>query len=110
MANSSSHPNSASLKIVIYTLYWENYGAHDWYGEGECPQHWKAKSGSTYMTDVSVAAAVTGEVPAIVKNLMAKYEHYNDYSEEYVIDWVIAGANEIHNHYESWEEPYIRHI
>jgi hypothetical protein len=22
---------------------WENYGAHDWSGEGPCPQHWKAK-------------------------------------------------------------------
>jgi hypothetical protein len=26
----------------------ENYGAHDWDGEGECPQRWKFKGGSEY--------------------------------------------------------------
>ena len=26
----------------------ENYGAHDWDGEGECPQYWKMKGGEDY--------------------------------------------------------------
>lgn len=34
--------------FVIYTQYQENYGAADWDGTGECPQHWKNKGGSAY--------------------------------------------------------------
>jgi hypothetical protein len=26
----------------------ENYGAHDWDGQGECPQRWKFKGGEDY--------------------------------------------------------------
>ena len=34
--------------FVIRTQFMENYGAHDWDGTGECPQHWKFKGGSEY--------------------------------------------------------------
>ncbi len=34
--------------IVIDTQFMENYGAHDWDGQGECPQRWKMKGGSSY--------------------------------------------------------------
>ena len=37
------------MKLVIQTQYKENYGAHDWNGEGECPQYWKFKGGETYV-------------------------------------------------------------
>ena len=37
------------MKLVIYTQFRENYGAHDWDGEGECPQRWKYKGGDTYV-------------------------------------------------------------
>lgn len=30
---------------VIHTQVYENYGAHNWDGQGECPQYWKAKGG-----------------------------------------------------------------
>ena len=36
------------MKILITTQYMENYGAHDWNGQGECPQHWKFKGGQDY--------------------------------------------------------------
>ena len=35
--------------IVVETQYRENYGAHSWDGEGECPQYWKNKGGETYI-------------------------------------------------------------
>ena len=35
--------------LVIDTQYMENYGAHDWDGQGECPQYWKMKGGEEYM-------------------------------------------------------------
>jgi hypothetical protein len=36
-------------KLLITTQVYENYGAHDWDGVGECPQYWKAKGGSDYV-------------------------------------------------------------
>jgi len=36
------------MKLLITTQYMENYGAHDWDGEGECPQYWKFKGGQDY--------------------------------------------------------------
>jgi hypothetical protein len=36
------------MKLFITTQYMENYGAHDWNGEGECPQYWKMKGGDDY--------------------------------------------------------------
>ena len=35
--------------LVIDVQYKENYGAHDWNGEGDCPQYWKFKGGDTYL-------------------------------------------------------------
>ncbi len=34
---------------IVTTQYRENYGAHQWDGEGECPQYWKNKGGDTYI-------------------------------------------------------------
>jgi len=36
------------MMFVIRTQFMENYGAHDWDGQGECPQRWKYKGGSEY--------------------------------------------------------------
>ena len=41
----------ARLRLVIETQCRENYGAHDWDGQGTCPQYWKYKGGSTYVLD-----------------------------------------------------------
>jgi hypothetical protein len=43
------------MKVIIYTQYRENYGFHDWDGEGECPQYWKNKGGDSIIviTDIS---------------------------------------------------------
>jgi hypothetical protein len=40
------------MKLYIFTQDQENYGAHDWDGEGEVPQYWKAKGGTDYIVDV----------------------------------------------------------
>ena len=37
------------MKLLITTQVYENYGAHDWDGTGECPQYWKAKGGNDYV-------------------------------------------------------------
>lgn len=80
--------------LVIDTQYYENYGAHDWNGEGECPQYWKAKGGSSYKIlncplniDFEEVVAASG------------IGHSNDYSEEVVIGWAIESDD-----YLSWFE------
>jgi hypothetical protein len=40
------------MKLYIFNQDQENYGAHDWDGEGEVPQYWKAKGGTDYIVDV----------------------------------------------------------
>ena len=37
--------------IHIMTQIHENYGAHDWDGNGEVPQMWKAKGGEDYIIE-----------------------------------------------------------
>ena len=39
------------MKLVIITQTRENYGAHDWDGNGPVPQYWKNKVGSEYIVD-----------------------------------------------------------
>ena len=41
------------MKLFITTQFKENYGAHDWDGTGECPQHWKFKGGEYYVVFLS---------------------------------------------------------
>lgn len=44
-----------TICIATYQ-YFENYGAHAWDGEGECPQYWKAKGGHEEIVDSHDAA------------------------------------------------------
>jgi len=39
-------------KLKIHSQYYENYGAHDWDGNGNCPQGWKPKGGHTFEIEV----------------------------------------------------------
>lgn len=76
---------------VVETQYRENYGAHDWDGTGECPQHWKNKGGST----VIFLNATDDEIEAIMS-------HSSEYSEEYIISNRVFP--EITDVFEEWEE------
>ena len=71
------------MMIVIRTQYHENYGAHDWDGEGECPQYWKAKGGSEYkILDVPLNI----DYNEFVKFALTGIETDTDYSSEYMVD------------------------
>lgn len=71
------------MKVVVYTQIRENYGAHDWDGEGECPQYWKFKGGNTYVThDVTVAQGQSSEW---WDALYAAVQHSSESFEEYII-------------------------
>ena len=75
--------------LIITTQHRENYGAHDWNGEGECPQYWKYKGGSTYfvtdLTDKQINKIAQNGIPT----LSAMIETINESFEEYILDWEI---------------------
>ena len=68
-------------KLLITTQVYENYGAHDWDGVGECPQYWKAKGGSDYVVTETVMG-VRGQI-----------EQDNHAFRETIIDWTIVADN-----------------
>lgn len=72
------------MMLVISTQVYENYGAHDWNGQGECPQYWKAKGGSEYkITDIPLNVDFEEIVTA------ANVEQHNSYIEESIVSWSI---------------------
>jgi len=70
------------MKLVIYTQFRENYGAHDWDGEGACPQYWKNKGGDTYVVECTLEQAQDAGFYANVGRCIA---HRSDYSEEFIV-------------------------
>lgn len=93
------------MKLVIQTQCRENYGAHDWSGEGECPQHWKMKGGNTYVvenitTKAQAMIADTG-IPGLTKLIEDKNESY----EEYILGFEIEQDDSAVC--EHWETPYV---
>jgi len=93
------------MKLVIQTQIRENYGAHDWDGEGECPQYWKCKGGNTYVVRYLSDANVNPIVENGFPNLTTLITENNDYYKEHIIDWEIVGVDEVR--WEKWETPII---
>jgi len=76
------------MKLVIETQVYENYGAHDWDGKGECPQYWKAKGGSDYVIK-NFKGGDEGAVKAIFC-LRPQIESDDQYYRENIISWNIV--------------------
>ena len=91
------------MKLVIQTQVKENYGAHDWDGEGSCPQYWKFKGGHTVVVrDITPAQAIRiseGGIPT----LAALIEQRNDHYEEYILDYSVEDNAAPEG--EPWETP-----
>jgi hypothetical protein len=76
------------MKLLITTQVYENYGAHDWDGAGECPQYWKPKGGNEY-----VIRNFQGSLDKATKAVMAvrsNIELDTNYICETIIDWSIV--------------------
>ena len=73
------------MKLLITTQVYENYGAHDWDGEGDCPQYWKAKGGSDY-----VIKRFKGDATTAVMAVRSQIEEDNDHYRESIIDFRIV--------------------
>lgn len=79
-------------RLVIQTQVYENYGAHNWDGKGECPQYWKAKGGHEYQTPAVYTIYDSGNAE-IEREIINRYRHMieerNHGYHEYIIsvDW-----------------------
>jgi hypothetical protein len=92
------------MKIVISTQIRENYGAHDWDGEGACPQYWKCKGGDTYVVPNLTVAQVLKVKDQGIPTLKALIESRNEGFEEYVVDWSILDDDA--KVCDEWETPF----
>jgi hypothetical protein len=75
------------MKLLITTQNYENYGAHDWDGVGECPQYWKAKGGSDYVVKNFTNFNNTTEA---VMALRGQIEEDSEYFRSSIIDWEVV--------------------
>ena len=98
-----------TIRLVFQTQYLENYGAHCWDGEGECPQRWKPKGGSTYIVPCTPEQLADVEWYNAVENGIARR---NDYEQEYVIGCSVVDVVDFDesNHVEFWEAPIYVHV
>jgi hypothetical protein len=88
-------------KLLITTQVYENYGAHDWDGVGECPSYWKAKGGSDYVVKKINVNKVTETVMA----LRGQIEQDNEHFRESIIGWEIV-ANDYLTEFEKDQLEY----
>ena len=65
-------------KLLIITQVYENYGAHDWDGRGECPQYWKAKGGCDYIVKNVDVDRVDEAVKSVWNQVECANEHYRE--------------------------------
>ena len=90
-------------KLHIQTQDQENYGAHDWDGEGECPQYWKFKGGE----DFFIPKFKGGEEAATmaVMALRSQIEEDNQYFRRQIVGWSIV-ANDYMTDFEKSQLEY----
>ena len=74
-------------KLLIQTQVQENYGAHDWDGQGQCPQYWKFKGGSDYVVK---NFRDFGKITDVVMLLRGEIESDSQYFREYIINFEVV--------------------
>ena len=89
-------------KLLITTQVYENYGAHDWDGVGECPQYWKAKGGNDYVVK---KFKDLNKVTETVMALRSQIEQDNQAFRETIIGWEIV-ANDYLTEFEKDQLEY----
>jgi hypothetical protein len=93
------------MKLVIQTQIKENYGAHDWDGQGECPQYWKFKGGNTYVVDGLTGKMINKIDQFGIPTLSALIEQSDESWEEYILDHSIMDDDA--SCCEAWESPIV---
>ena len=78
------------MKLHITTQYMENYGAHDWDGEGACPQYWKFKGGEDYFYQLGNAMPSDEHIAELVNHLRSRVEWSDEGSRSYIVSYGIV--------------------
>ncbi len=73
-------------KLLIQTQVMENYGAHDWDGQGSCPQYWKAKGGNDYVVK-NIDPNRAGQIATWA---CGEIEQDNEYFREFAVNWEVV--------------------
>lgn len=76
------------MKLLVTTQVYENYGAHDWDGTGECPQYWKAKGGNDYV--IKNFKGGSEQATAAVMSVWNQVECANEHYRETILGWNIV--------------------
>jgi hypothetical protein len=93
------------MKIFIITQIYENYGAHDWDGKGECPQYWKAKGGNEYFIPYEGPTISVEFIETAVDSVRGKIEENNHYFTETILDWTVV-EDDYQTDYEKFQLEY----
>ena len=99
------------MKLHITTQYMENYGAHDWDGQGECPQYWKMKGGEDYFYALGDAGRSDEALAELVEALRGRVEWSDEGSRSYIIGYGVQ-ADDYRTEFEKSQLEYegeIRH-
>ena len=89
-------------KLLITPQVYENYGAHDWDGVGECPQYWKAKGGNDYVVK---KFKDLNKVTETVMALRSQIEQDNQAFRETIINFEVV-ANDYLTEFEKDQLEY----
>jgi len=71
--------------VDVSFQYRENYGAHNWSGVGECPQHWKNKGAHNVTAEIvdtgdkDILEAIDEVVQDIIKNTEGSSGNYEQF-------------------------------
>jgi hypothetical protein len=78
------------MQLLITTQTQENYGAHDWDGEGACPQYWKFKGGIDYKYSLGTTLRNSETIAEIVEHFRPEIEEDNDYYRNHIIGFEVV--------------------
>lgn len=78
------------MKLHIQCQYMENYGAHDWDGEGECPQRWKFKGGTDYFFLLGDAGRSDEALAELVEHFRPSIEWDDIGSRQYIVGYGVV--------------------
>ena len=83
------------MQLLIETQIQENYGAHDWDGEGACPQYWKFKGGESYKFNLGNHGRSQEALAELVEFFRPEIEEDNDYYRNHIIGWEVVGDDHL---------------
>jgi len=78
------------MKLHIVCQYMENYGAHDWDGEGSCPQHWKMKGGEDYFFPLGDHGRSEEAIAELVAYFRPEVEWNDVGSRQYIVGYGVV--------------------